>query len=449
MTIMDHGDWDLSEKGKNDAERHREKIDEHIRKNIKDAIAETPIITDRKGKKVKIPVKGLRDYKFVYGTNKKGQQGGVGQGEGKPGDIIERIPKRPKGSGPGDDRGGAGQEPGVDYMETEVDIDYLIKIMFEDLGLPWIEEKTKAQQLVPKGWKFETISKVGVESRVHKLRTMKEAIYRTSMYVREIMEETDCSEETAHKVLVQSQGDIERAISYIKTNTVDESIPSGDIYIEDEDKRYKQIEEDIEIHSNAVLICMMDISASMTTQKKYLARSMLFWLNEFLKKEYEFVEVRFIVHTTSAKLVSEEDFFYKGESGGTSCHTAFDLANYTIDTEYPLNEWNVYCVYISDGEDFNTDRTIESIKEMLKKEVNMLAYTEIQLVDKAGHGYTTFNQFELMNAIIENFKFPVQKKKHETIFLKNNDLRFLATIIRGKEHIYPALKWMLFEKEKK
>jgi hypothetical protein len=444
---MDHGDWDLSEKGKNDAERHREKIDEHIRKNIKDAIAETPIITDRKGKKVKIPVKGLRDYKFVYGTNKKGQQGGVGQGEGAPGDIIERIPKRPKG---GDDQGkGAGQEPGVDYMETEVDIDYLIKIMFEDLGLPWIEEKTKARQLVPKGWKFTSISKVGVESRVHKLRTMKEAIYRTSMYVREIMEDTGCSEETAHKVLVQSQGDIEKAIHFIKTNTIDDSIPSGDIYIEDEDKRYKQIEEDVEYHSNAVLICMMDVSASMTTQKKYLARSMLFWLNEFLKKEYEFVEVRFIIHTTSAKLVSEEDFFYKGESGGTSCHTAFDLANYTIDTEYPLNEWNVYCVYISDGEDFNTDRTIESIKEMLKKEINMLAYTEIQLVDKEGHGYTTFNQFELMNAIIENFEFPIQKKKHETIFLKNNDLRFLATIIRGKEHIYPTLKWMLFEKEKK
>jgi uncharacterized sporulation protein YeaH/YhbH (DUF444 family) len=373
----------------------------------------------------------------------------VGQGEGKPGDIIERIPKRPKGGRPGDDKGGAGQEPGIDYMETEVDIDYLIKIMFEDLGLPWIEEKTKAQQLVPKGWKFETISKVGVESRVHKLRTMKEAIYRTSMYVREIMEDTGCSEEIAHKVLVQSQGDIEKAISYIKTNTVDESIPSGDVYIEDEDKRYKQIEEDIEIHSNAVLICMMDVSASMTTQKKYLARSMLFWLNEFLKKEYEFVEVRFIVHTTSAKLVSEEDFFYKGESGGTSCHTAFDLANYTIDTEYPLNEWNVYCVYISDGEDFNTDRTIESIKEMLKKEINMLAYTEIQLIDREGHGYTTYNQFELMNAIVQNFKFPIQKKKHDTIFLKNNELHFLATIIRGKEHIYPALKWMLFEKEKK
>jgi len=54
-----------------------------------------------------------------------------------------------------------------------------------------------------------------------------------------------------------------------------------------------------------------------------------------------------------------------------------------------------------------------------------------------------------MNAIVNNFEFPIQKKKHETIFLKNNALRFLATVIRGKEHIYPALKWMLFEKEKK
>jgi hypothetical protein len=442
--ILDHSDWDLSEKGKSDAARHREKIDDHIRKNIKDAIAETPIITDRKGKTVKIPVKGLKDYRFVYGSSKKGQQGGVGQGEGNPGDIIERIPKRPKG-----EKGPPGQEPGVDYMETEVDIDYLIKIMFEDLGLPWIEEKTKAQQIVPKGWKFETISKVGPESRMHKLRTMKEAIFRTAVYVGEIMNETGCSEEFAHKALVQVKGDLVKAIEIINTCTLDENIPSGTIYIEDDDYRYKQIEEDVEIHSNAVLLCMMDVSASMTRDKKYLARSMLFWLNEFLKKQYSFVEVRFITHTTTAKLVTEEEFFYKGESGGTSCHTAFDLANYTIDTEYPLNEWNVYCVYISDGEDFSPDRTIESIREMLKKEINMLAYTEIQLVDREGHGLTTFNQFELLRAIVENFEFPIRQKEHDTIFLKNEELHFLATVIKGKEHIYPALCWMLFEQEKK
>jgi uncharacterized sporulation protein YeaH/YhbH (DUF444 family) len=129
MAIVDHGDWDLSERGKSDAARHQEKIDDHIRKNVRDAIAETPIITDRKGRKVKIPVKGLKDWRFVYGKN-KGGEGGVGQGEGKPGDIIERIPKKGQPGGPGGP-GPPGQQPGVDYMETEVDIDYLLEIMLK------------------------------------------------------------------------------------------------------------------------------------------------------------------------------------------------------------------------------------------------------------------------------------------------------------------------------
>jgi len=444
--IIDHSDWDLSEKGKVDAQRHRQKIDESIRKNIRDAISETPIITDKKGKKVKIPVKGLRDYRFIYGLGGQRQSGGVGQGEDvKPGDIIERVPKRQKGQGPG----GPGQEPGQDYMETEVDIDYLIKIMFEDLGLPWIEEKTKARQLVPKGWKFETISKVGTLSRVHKHRTMKEAVARTAMFVREIMEETNCDEDDAHRALVQSKGDLIEAIEIVKSSTLDVDIPTGSIFIEDEDLRFKQIEQDIEIHSNAVLICMMDTSASMTTTKKYLARSMLFWLNEFLKKEYEFVEVRFITHTTQAKLVSEEDFFYKGEPGGTRCYTAFELANYLIDTEYPLSEWNVYCVYISDGEDTDPQRTVEEIDIMLKKEINMLAYTEIQVDSDEGYGFVTFNEHYLLRAILDKFEFPIHKKELDTEFFKNSEIRFLATIIKSKEHVYPTLKWMLFEKEKK
>jgi sporulation protein YhbH len=444
MAIVDHGDWDLSERGKSDAARHQKKIDDHIRRNVRDAIAETPIITDRKGRKVKIPVKGLKDWRFVYGKN-KGGEGGVGQGEGKPGDVIERIPK--DGKDGKDGPGPPGQQPGVDYMETEVDIDYLLQIMFEDLGLPWIEEKTKAQQLVPKGWKFETISKKGVHSRIHKHRTMKEAIFRTAVFVREIIEDTGCPEEVAYQALSQAEGDLEKAVWLVKNNMVTFDTPSADIYIEDDDLRFKQIEEDIEIHSNAVLICMMDVSASMGLNKKYLARSMLFWLNEFLKKTYSHVQVKFITHTTSAKLVGEEEFFYKMESGGTNCYTAFDLANYLIDTEYPLSEWNVYCVYISDGEDFDPERTMTSINEMVKKEINMLAYTEIQLDDPTG--ISGWGYQNLLKTIKKSFRFPIKKKQEGTTFYKNEELRFLATVIKGKEHIYPALKWMLFERANK
>jgi hypothetical protein len=96
---------------------------------------------------------------------------------------------------------------------------------------------------------------------------------------------------------------------------------------------------------------------SMNTNKKYLARSMLFWMVEFLKKTYDFVNIVFIVHTTEAIRVDEHAFFHKSESGGTYCSSAFKLANYIIDTEFPINEWNVYSVYISDGEDFDTSKT--------------------------------------------------------------------------------------------
>ena len=55
-------------------------------------------------------------------------------------------------------------------IDAEVDIDYLIEIMFQDLGLPWLDEKKKKTIEVPKGWKLNSISKVGPHSRIHKMR---------------------------------------------------------------------------------------------------------------------------------------------------------------------------------------------------------------------------------------------------------------------------------------
>jgi len=333
MPIADHPDWDFSERGKKDAERHRNKIDDVIRKNVKDVISEESIITKKRGRKVRIPVKGLKDYRFVYDYNKKGggegsEGDGVGQGKGKAGDVIGRRIKQ----GDKDGHGKPGNQPGEDYIETEVDIDYLIEIMFKDLGLPWIEEKTKARQLVPKGWKFETISKKGILPRLHKNRTMKEALKRTASFIGEIVNETNCTEDEANISLTQAKGDINKAIDIIKNGELDNSIEPY-VYIEDEDLRYKQIDEDVELHSNAVVIAMMDTSGSMTIDKKYLCRSLLFWLVEFLKKVYDNVQIKFITHTTDAKVVDEDTFFKKGESGGTYCWSAFDKASYLIDTE--------------------------------------------------------------------------------------------------------------------
>lgn len=435
MSIHHHDEWDISEKGKKDAERHHEKIDDAIRKNVRDVIAEETIITKRKGRKVRVPVRGMKDYKFVHGNN-EGAQGGVGQGEGEAGDVIDRKGKPQQGQEPGEP---GKDDKGHDYIEAEVDIDYLIKIMFEDLGLPWIEEKEKAQVVIPKGWKFETISKKGIQPRLHKKRTMLEAVKRMVAYAYEIMDETGCDEDTANRALRQAQGDINDAILIIQENRLEESDTS--IMFEDDDMRYKTIEPDTEIQSRAVIICMMDVSGSMDTNKKYLARSMLFWLTEFLKQMYDNVEIRFITHTTEAQLVDEDTFFNKGESGGTRCASAFEFANHLIDTEYPVDRWNVYCVYISDGEDFSPSDTISEISVMLNKDVNMLSYVEI----KIDSGWGTYAV--LMDAIRKQWKF------HETAtagtkFYKNTEKRFLLSIIKNRDHVFPALKHMLFEKKK-
>jgi len=452
MSIVNHPNWDLSERGKKDAERHRKKIDESIKKNVKDVISEESIITKKKGKKVKVPVKGLKDYRFIHGGPKgksgdgegDGEGAGQGEGKGKPGDVIGQGPKEGKGDGqskkPGD-------QPGEDYLETEVDIDYLIELMFDDLGLPWIEEKTRASQLVPNGWKFETISKKGILPRVHKGRTMLEAIKRNELFAREIEDETKCSHDDALRALTQSKGDINDAIDIIKNNELDMSFDPY-VMIEDEDMRYKQIEEDFELHSNAVVIAMMDVSGSMDRDKKYLCRSLLFWLTEFLKKVYDNVDIKFVTHTTEAKVVDEETFFHKGESGGTYCWSAIEKAMYLIDTEYPVKEWNVYCVYVSDGDDWDTKKTVRYIEELLKRKISMLSYNEVNPTAVDNSPYQMWGSGNtLIKEIKDKWNFQV-RKVDDMEFYKNEEKHFLLSVIRDKSHVYPTLQHILFKENK-
>ena len=222
--------------------------------------------------------------------------------------------------------------------------------------------------------------------------------------------------------------------------------------IEDDDMRYKQIEEDYELHSNAVVIAMMDTSGSMTMDKKYLCRSLLFWLTEFLRKVYDFVDIKFITHTTTAKVVDEETFFHKGESGGTYCWSAIDKALYLIDTEYPVSEWNVYCVYVSDGDDFQPDKTIRYIEELLKRQINMFSYNEVDPVStdgpNTGYGLLWSSNNSLIQKIKEKWKFTC-KTEEGTEFCRNDELRFLTSVIRDKKHVYPTLKHILFEERKR
>lgn len=434
--IVYHDTWD-TQKGIQDAKRHQEKIDEAIRKNVRDVIGTESIITQEGKRKVRVPVKGLKDYRFVHG-NPGGSGGGIGQGDGKAGDVIGRRQKQGQGGRGSKDGGGQGD------MEAEVDIDYLLDVMMEDLGLPWLDPKKKNSIEIPKGWKFESITKKGSFSRIHKKRTMREAAKRNIMFIQEVMNETGCSYEDAAKGLQQARGDIVEAIRIIKDGELNGNEATG-FLIHDDDLRFKQIEEEKEICSKAVVFALMDVSGSMTPDKKYLVKSLLFWMINFLRKQYEAVEIRFIQHTERAMEVDEETFFYGGETGGTIAKTAFDKANYIIDTEYPVDEWNIYTVYCSDGEDWNPKDAVSSMEDMIMKKINMLSYVEIKpnqdMFDsdiQYSYGYST-----LLPECLKKWNFQESNINKDGKFWINNDLKFLLSVIKDKSHIWPCLQHML------
>ena len=106
--------WELRRRGLKDSLRHDQRVKEAIRKNLRELIAEEAIITSDGQKLVRIPLRYLEQYRFKYGQ----PQEGVGQGAGKPGDLLGR---RGDGRGPGD--GLAGDQPGELTYEVEVPLD--------------------------------------------------------------------------------------------------------------------------------------------------------------------------------------------------------------------------------------------------------------------------------------------------------------------------------------
>ena len=60
---------------------------EAIRDNIADIIAEESIIGKDRNRIIKVPIRGVKEYRFVYGENAPGVGQG-GDGEPKPGDVL-------------------------------------------------------------------------------------------------------------------------------------------------------------------------------------------------------------------------------------------------------------------------------------------------------------------------------------------------------------------------
>ncbi len=304
----------------------------------------------------------------------------MGQGDGKTkiGDVIGREDQQGQGQGTGQ----GGDSPGQDYYEADVEIDEIAAMIFEDLRLPFLEDKAK--RAVPsKTTRFTEIRRTGVLSNLDKRRTILENIRRNAR------------EKGEAKI-----GDFKK-----------------------EDMRFKSWEDEIRYESNAAVIAMMDVSGSMGEFKKYIARSFFFWMVRFLRTKYDSVEIVFISHHTEAKEVNEEQFFTQGESGGTVVSSAYKLALDIIAERFPPRDWNVYPFHFSDGDNYYSDNE-DAVKmaDQLIETCNLFGYGEI-----GEEGMATYRRSS--GALLSIFNDR----------LKNQD-RFIGVRIDDKEDVYPALK---------
>ena len=117
----------------------------------------------------------------------------------------------------------------------------------------------------------------------------------------------------------------------------------------------KTWEETVTPQAIAVIIAMMDTSGSMGSFEKYVARSFFFWMTRFLRSRYEAVEIVFIAHHTEAKEVTEEEFFTRGEGGGTICSSAYVKALELIDSRFSPDRYNIYPFHFPDGDNLTSD----------------------------------------------------------------------------------------------
>ena len=171
MTIFRESSGDSGRAGE-DKRRHRQLVEQSIKKNIGRIIAEENIIGQSGSKKIKIPIKSLKEFQFLYGKNGSGV--GTGNGEEQRGDIISQE----GASGAGRGNQGAGNDKGEDIYETEITLEELVNYLFEDLNLPFMERKKLAEIETVAKQKHSGYQYKGAPPRLAKKKAVIEKIKR-------------------------------------------------------------------------------------------------------------------------------------------------------------------------------------------------------------------------------------------------------------------------------
>jgi uncharacterized protein len=310
--------------GERDRRRHHERVRSQIAARLREQIGDEELITAGPDRRIRVPVTGQRDWRFVFDRGTSRGVGQAGDGDGQGGGP---------GQGEGVGRGGLG-EGAVEY-EVELDMEEVEQHLFEQLGLP---------RLVPRGRQETDAEAISWDDRARRGPLLdKKATLRTNL----------------------------------RRNAAAGRARIGDF--DPDDIRYQTYREQRRPVSQAVVFLLLDVSGSMGAFEKRVARLFFWWATRFLRHRYATTEIVFIAHHTEATECTEQEFFTRRESGGTRASSAYELLLEVQRHRYPTAEWNVFVAHCSDGDNFtdDNDRLVELVAETARV-ANLVGFCQIE-----------------------------------------------------------------------
>lgn len=376
--------------------KNRQKFIQRSRDQIKKAVKEAinnGNIADIENGKVRVPVKDISEPDFR--TNPKtGNKKYVlpGNKDYVVGDTSE---KESEDDGSGGTKGGLGR--GEDDFEFVLNADEFLDFVFEDLELPDLVKK-QMKDITKMQYQRAGFTNVGTPNQLDVVRSLKNSLGRriglkrpTDEEIEEIREKLKiCNEYEAKALCIQLEELLRRR----------KLIPWLDPF----DIRYRNYTPHPTPMTKAVMFCLMDISGSMGQREKDLAKRFFFLLHMFLRRKYDKVDIIFIMHHEEAYEVSENDFFYSQENGGTVVSTALKLAKKIIDERYDTNAWNIYVAQCSDGDNFSSDYqdAYDGAAELLRL-AQYFAYVEIaRPITFSTRDTELWQTYEMLDGIFPN-----------------------------------------------
>lgn len=421
-----------NDKGKSTDNRRRfvKRVKDQVKDAVKDVIRNGSIkdILSNKGKKIRIPGKGLNQPDFQHDPN-----GGIkdrvhpGNKQFSTGDRVKR-PQNGEGQGGGKKAGNDGE--GEDAFTFSLTRDEFLDIFFEDLELPDLvkQEITKLEEFA---YRRAGFSVDGPPSRLNIVRSMKQAKGRRfalrnpkKKQIKQLLKELELLTAITEADLTDEQKkrieEIEHRITALKRKL--KAVP----FIDDVDLRFNRWERVPIPTTQAVMFGIMDCSGSMGEWEKEMAKRFFMLLLLFLTYNYERVDIVWIRHHTIATEVEEEDFFHARDTGGTLVSPALELMKKIIDERYNPNQWNIFGCQISDGDNWpeDTPKSIDILSNQLLPISRYFAYVEID--QHGGKDSDLWPEYDELKQTKHNMEM---------------------TVITSPTDIYPVFR-SLFEKRK-